>query len=570
MNINADVPDVIVVGSGLAGCTAAAECCKAGLNTLVLTKLHPLRSHSGAAQGGINAALYEEDTLSHQFDTVRGSDYLADQDAVEVLCTEAPDAVKKLDAMGAVFSRTDEGGIAQRPFGGQSRIRTCYAKDRTGLVCLQTVYEQALRAGVRFLDEWYVTDLLYDSDYNQVSGVAAYNMRDTRLVVFNAGAVIFATGGYGRAFYRNSNAHANTGDALSIFLRRGLPLEDMEFVQFHPTGLADSGILMSEAARGEGGYLTDSSGERFMKYYAPSKMELAPRDVVSRSIESRIREGYGTGVNRDSIYLDLRHLGAETVAARLPELRDLGLCFQKEDLAVEPVRIAPTAHYSMGGIPVDISGRVLTDKGAVVAGLYAAGECSCVSVHGANRLGGNSLLEAVVFGRRAGMAAAGDLPGIKRLEPGRTALDRTEAELRSFTDADGSESLAVLRRELQQSMSRNAGLFRDGDGLSSQIEIIRSLKKRFGSVRLGDRSSCFNTELQELLELGHMLDYSEVIAIGAEARKESRGAHYRTDYPERDDQQWLKHTIVYRERNETAATFKPVIIKGFSPERRDY
>ncbi len=579
MNHEVITADVLIIGAGLAGCSAAAECAAAGLQTIVLSKLHPLRSHSGAAQGGINAALYEESTAGHQADTVRGSDYLADQDAVEILCNEALTEVRRLEACGAVFSRTPEGRISQRPFGGQGKSRTCYAKDRTGLVCLQTVYEQALKARVGFYDEWYVTDLVYDKAEKKAYGVVAYNLRTTKPVVFLAGAVLFATGGYGRAFRRNSNAHANTGDALSIFLRNGLPLEDMEFVQFHPTGLSDSGILISEAARGEGGYLLNSQGERFMKLYAPGRLELAPRDVVSRAVETEIIEGRGTGPGKDSIHLDLSHLGAAEVQRLLPELRDLALCFQNEDLGTVPVRIAPTAHYSMGGIPVDTDCRVFSGVTQKTAGLYAAGECACVSVHGANRLGGNSLLEAVVYGRRAGRTISADFKNLKissligeqSKALASSILEKTYSELSAFENASGTRSLAEVRRRLQSAMTDNAGIFRTEDGLRTQKGIISQLKKDYADIRLTDRSSCFNTELEELLELGHMLDYSAAIVAGALERKESRGAHCRTDYAERDDENWLKHTFTsFTTGDDISIDYKPVSIRSIIPQKRDY
>jgi len=536
--------DVLILGAGLSGCLAAVAAKEAGREVLVLSKVHPLRSHSCAAQGGINAALYEPDTGKHADDTLRGSDYLADREAVELLCAEAPAAVRRLDAMGATFSRTEDGRIAQRPFGGQGAARTCYAKDRTGLACLQTAYERALRAGVRFLDEWYVTDLLYDPAERRAYGAVAFDIRDSRPVAFASRTVIVATGGYGRAFKRNSNAHANTGDALSLALRRGLPLEDMECVQFHPTGLAESGILISEAARGEGGYLVNAEGRRFMEDYAPLSMELAPRDVVSRAIEKEIIAGRGVGPGKGAVHLALRHLGSALREARLPELLDIALCFQAEDMARVPVRVAPTAHYSMGGIPVDLRCRARTGVAGVATGLFAAGECACVSVHGANRLGGNSLLEALVFGERAGRAAAEDSAGIGPRKALPEDLRQTLEELSSLR-GDGTESLAALRTELQESMSRNVGIFRDEAGLAEETRILERLGERLKRVKLRDASTCFNTEMREILELGHMIDYSKAIAAAAIARKESRGAHFRTDYPERNDEGPAMHSLAF-------------------------
>lgn len=410
MDIKIETYDAVIVGAGLAGCAAARECQKAGLKTVVLTKLHPLRSHSGAAQGGINAALNEEDTSLHEFDTVKGSDYIGDQDAIELMCSKAPETIRWIERMGAVFSRTDDGKIAQRPFGGQSKPRACYAKDRTGLTLLQTIYEQAHREGVLFLDEWYVCDIVYKD--GKVSGVVAYNLRDMEFKLFNAKAVMFATGGYARSYKINSNALANTGDGLSIVARHGLPLEDMEFVQFHPTGLSGTGILISEAARGEGGLLYNSLGERFMGKYAPQKMELASRDVVSRAITKEVMEGRGVGPNKDSVYIDLTHLGEEVINAKLPELRDLAITFLGLDMVKEPILIQATAHYSMGGIPTDINGHVRKNINETVEGFYAAGECACVSVHGANRLGANSVLEALFFGRHVGEQMAKEVGNI--------------------------------------------------------------------------------------------------------------------------------------------------------------
>ncbi len=562
--------DVVIVGSGLAGCAAARELQKAGKEVIVLTKLHPLRSHSGAAQGGVNAALSDDDDPKlHMFDTVKGSDYLADQDAVELMCSKAPETIRWIEHMGAAFSRREDGRIAQRPFGGQSKPRACYAKDRTGLTLLQTIFEQADREGVDFWDEWYVADILYKD--GKAYGVVAFNLRDSTPTIFNAKAVMFATGGYARAFKINSNAHANTGDGLSIIARHGLPLEDMEFVQFHPSGLAGSGILISEAARGEGGRLYNALGERFMEKYAPEKMELAPRDVVARAIMNEIREGRGVGPDKMAVYLDLTHLGEELIMERLPELRDLAITFLGQDMVKEPIMITVTAHYSMGGIPVDIDGHVKKNTKELVEGLYAAGECSCVSVHGANRLGANSLLEALFFGRHVGQSIAKDLDRLTleeaKPEEAKTMLEEMEFLLTN----NGTEHTASLRQELQDTMFENCGVFRTEESLKKQKKILKELKERFKNIRIDDKSKTFNTDLQEAIELGHMLDYSSFIVEGAIARKESRGAHYREDYPQRDDEHFLKHTFAYMdERGDIRLEYGDVVITQFEPQERKY
>ena len=561
--------DVVIVGAGLAGLAAARELVKGGKDVIVLTKLHPLRSHSGAAQGGINAALSEDDDVElHMFDTIKGSDYLADQDAVELMCKKAPETIRWIEHMGAVFSRREDGRIAQRPFGGQSRPRACFAKDRTGLTLLQTMYEQCVREGVRILDEWYVADVLYED--GKAYGVAAYNLRDLTPAIFNAKAVMFATGGYARAFKINSNAHANTGDGLSILARRGIPLEDMEFVQFHPTGLAGSGILMSEAARGEGGRLYNSLGERFMEKYAPEKMELAPRDVVSRAIMKEIIEGRGAKEDPFAVYLDLTHLGEKKINERLPELRDLALTFLGRDMVKEPILIAATAHYSMGGIPVDIDGHVKKSQTELTEGLYAAGECACVSVHGANRLGANSLLEALFYGRWVGGSILKDLERIDFKEAKSEDAKVMLNELDFLLNANGNEKVSKIREELQETMSTKVGVFREEKTMLEAKEKLKELRQRFKNIKLDDKSKMYNTDLQEAIELGHMLDYALFITEGAINRKESRGAHYREDYPKRDDENFLKHTFGYLEGDDIKIEYSDVKITKFEPQERKY
>jgi succinate dehydrogenase / fumarate reductase flavoprotein subunit len=592
--------DVIIVGAGLAGTWAAMIACQQGVqNVAVLSKIHPLRSHSSAAQGGIAAALNNMRPVAdtgprgpleqippgealidswelHMFDTIKGSDWLGDQDAIEIMVKDAIEIVYEYEHMGCVFSRTPDGRIAQRRFGGHSTPRANYAADWTGHVLLHTIHEQALKHGVTFYSEWCVLDLIVED--NVCRGVVAMEITTGKLVTLHARAVMFGTGGYGRAWAITSNATANTGDGVAIAYRAGVPLMDMEFVQYHPTGLYRHGILMSEACRGEGGYLLNNSGERFMEKYAPDKMELAPRDLVSRSEQKEIDEGRGVEADGQGIYLDMRHLGREKILERLPQVRDLALKFAGVDIIDGLCPIQPTAHYSMGGIPADANGQVIADaQNTPITGLYAAGECACISVHGANRLGTNSLLDASVFGRRAGYAIAdfikngAGLPPISG-DPAETQRQRIRHLMEAPASGAG-ESWAAIARELKSTMTNNCGIFRDEEKLKIALRDVKQLQERFQNVRVKDTSARFNTDVLGAIETENLLAFSEVVVASALARTESRGAHSRTDYPKRDDDDWLKHTLAHRDADgRPALSYKGVTIdwEKYPPQERKY
>jgi len=565
--------DAVIVGAGLAGLRAALEVAKSGLSAAVISKVYPTRSHSGGAQGGIAAALANvgEDSLeAHMFDTIKGSDYLADQDIIERFVNEALKTVYEFEHMGVPFSRTEDGRINQRPFGGHSSPRACFAQDVTGHVLLHTLYEQCLQHNVLFFNEFQVLSLLIQDDVSR--GLVAWDIREGGLHIFHARAVLLATGGYGRAWKVTSNAHANTGDGVALVLEAGLPLEDMEFVQFHPTGLYKHGILLSEAARGEGAYIVNDKGERFMKTYAAAKMELAPRDIVSRSEQTEINEGRGIG-GKDYVYLDLRHLGSKKILERLPQIYDLALNYLKVDAIKEAVPIQPTAHYSMGGIPANVRTEVIKDaKGAVVKGLYTAGETSCLSLHGANRLGCNSLQDAATFGRIAGIHMTQFCRESGFSELPAKPLDAAQGKIDRLWSGQGNERHAPIRETLQVNMTKYMGVFRNQDDMLKMLAIIKQLQERYQKVVVDDRGDAFNLDLIEALELENLLSFSEVIVEGALARKESRGAHFRSDFPKRNDGEWLKHTLAWRRNGKIALDFNKavVIYPQYQPQERKY
>ena len=546
--------DILIIGAGLAGMRAAVAA-SPDLDVAVMSKVHPVRSHSVAAQGGINAALGEDDSWeAHAYDTTKGGLYLGDQDAIEAMCREAPEDILELERLGVIFSRNEEGRIAQRPFGGAGFPRTCYAADRTGHAILHAMYEQLLKRRIAVYEEWYVTTLIVEDGVCR--GVVAWDLIHGGLHAIRAKAVILATGGSGRVFLTSTNAVINTGDGMALAYRAGAPLADMEFVQFHPTTLKGTGILITEGARGEGGYLLNTLGERFMKVYAPQQMELATRSTVSLAIGQEILEGRGVD---GCVLLDLRHLGRQRILERLPQIRALAMEFAGLDPIETPIPVRPGAHYQMGGVRTN----QWTETG--IAGLYAAGECACVSVHGANRLGGNSLLETIVFGRRAGVRAGEYVRTVAPQAQRDDQLTTEQTRVQRLLAQEGSVRAWQLREELGQTMSLNLGLVRTQESMSAAISTISALTQRAASMTVQDKGQVFNTDLVQALELECLLDVAETIVTSALARQESRGAHYRSDYPVRNDQQWLKHSLIRRTPEGTVLTHEPVIVTRFQP-----
>lgn len=563
--------------------------------TAVISKLYPTRSHTGAAQGGMAAALanVEEDSWEwHTFDTIKGGDYLVDQDAAEILAKEAIDAVIDLENMGLPFNRTPEGKIDQRRFGGHTRDhgkapvrRACYAADRTGHMILQTLFQNCVKLGVEFHNEFYALDLIMVDvvgddgvTRKQPAGVVAFELSTGELHVFHAKAMIFATGGFGKMFKTTSNAHTLTGDGVGIVWRTGLPLEDMEFFQFHPTGLAGLGILLTEGARGEGAILRNASGERFMERYAPTIKDLAPRDIVARCMVQEVAEGRGAGPNKDYVLLDCTHLGAEVLETKLPDITEFARTYLGVDPVVEPVPVMPTAHYAMGGIPTNVKAEVLADNTTVVPGLYAAGECACVSVHGSNRLGTNSLLDINVFGKRSGNNAAEYVQTAEFLPLPEDPAANVRGMLEQLRASTGTERVSVLRKELQEEMDKNAQVFRTDESLARVTETIHTLRNRFMQVSVQDKGKRFNTDLLEAVELGFLLDLAEVVVYSARNRKESRGGHMRDDYPKRDDENYMQHTMAYLTGDPHSSLaddhitldWKPVVMTRYEPMERKY
>lgn len=562
--------DVLVVGGGLTGLRAAMQADDAGLDVVVISKVNPLRSHSVAAQGGMNASLgnvkgendAEDSWEMHAYDTVKGSDYLADQDAVELMCREAPKSVIELEHLGTVWSRLENGKIAQRPFGGAGFPRTCYAADRTGHNALHTLFEQVVARRIPVYEEFFVTSLVTKD--GRCMGLTAIDISTGNIHGFSSKATLMATGGFGRIFHRSTNAIINTADGQALAMDAGVPLKDMEFVQFHPTTLYGTNILMSEGARGEGGILVNKSGERFMKRYAPNSMDLAPRDVVARSIEQEILEG--RAYDEGYVHLDLTHLGSDRIKERLPGIRQIAMDFAGVDPIEKPVPIQPGQHYSMGGIDVDKNGSTQ------LRGLFAAGECSCISVHGANRLGGNSLLETVVFGRLVADKIIEEIQKVEQpeMEPVLAAVKSMENKIENILQREGGEKFFSIKTDLTQTMQKKFGIFRDNDTMEEGLSEIEVLKERFSKSCFNNKEPAYNQALIQFLELESMLKIAEVVAVGAIKRRESRGSHKRNDYPDRDDEKFLKHTIVTSKEGKLVINYKPVKLGSFEPKERVY
>ncbi len=581
--------DGIVIGGGGAGMRAALQLAQSGYKTAVITKVFPTRSHTVSAQGGITCAIGSNDPNDdwrwHMYDTVKGSDYIGDQDAIEFMCSTGPDAVYELEHMGMPFSRTEDGRIYQRPFGGQSKdfgrggqaARTCAAADRTGHALLHTLYQGNIKADTVFLNEWFAVDIIKNQD-GAVCGVVAINMEDGEVVFIKSKATVFATGGAGRIFASTTNAHINTGDGLGMSLRAGFPVQDIEMWQFHPTGIHGAGVLVTEGCRGEGGYLINKDGERFMERYAPNAKDLAGRDVVARSMVQEILAGRGCGENGDHVLLKLDHLGAETLNKHLPGILELSKTFAHIDPVKEPIPVVPTCHYQMGGIPTNIDGQALTitkdGKDSVIEGFYACGEVACVSVHGANRLGGNSLLDLVVFGRSSGMFIERKLrEGVDLREPSESDFEESMARLNKINSSTKGESASVLRTELQSVMQNHFGVFRNGEFMQAGIKKLADLRERMNNIHLDDKSSAFNTARIEALEVQNLFEVAEATAIAAEERKESRGAHAREDFQERDDENWLCHSMYFPEDKSVGkrpVNFTPKTVDTFEPMIRTY
>ncbi|MYF31601.1 MAG: succinate dehydrogenase flavoprotein subunit [Gammaproteobacteria bacterium] len=581
--------DGVIVGGGGAGMRAALQLAQSGLKTAVLSKVFPTRSHTVSAQGGITCAIGSDDPDDdwrwHMYDTVKGSDYIGDQDAIEYMCSVGPEAVYELEHMGLPFTRTESGRIYQRPFGGQSKdygkggqaSRTCAAEDRTGHALLHTLYQNNLKAGTTFLNEWFAVDLVVNQD-GAVCGLVALEIESGQVVFVKSKATVLATGGAGRIYATTTNALMNTGDGVGMALRAGLPVQDIEMWQFHPTGIHQAGVLVTEGCRGEGGYLVNKDGERFMERYAPTAKDLAGRDVVARSMIQEIMDGRGAGPDSDHVFLKLDHLGEETILKRLPGITELSKTFAHVNPAKDPIPVVPTCHYMMGGVPTNVHGQALSRDSAgddvVVSGLYAIGEVACVSVHGANRLGGNSLLDLVVFGRAAGIHIEDAMrQGIGHREPADDDVARASARLTRWNASGDGESVADLRRELQRLMLVNFNVFRDGDHMRRSISALAELRQRIANAHLPDKSRVFNTARLEALELDNLLEVAEATAIVAEARTESRGAHARNDYTERDDDNWLCHSLYFAADRSVAkrgVNFSPTTVEPFQPVARSY